>query len=94
MTKSQLYKYNQKYLDLIDQFFSYMTIYKLDRFSKLPKKSNIIIFDDSDIDFSFHSEQMLSKLLKKNTSNVFEVRKTGVKSFPWKISQPINILTP
>ncbi len=93
MTKNKLKKFNQKYLELLEQFFSYMTIYRLNKFSMIPKKSNIVIFDDQDSDFSYYSEQILSKLLKSNVSNVFEVRKTGVKSIPWKISQPVNILT-
>lgn len=93
MTKTQKQKFDQKYLDLLNQFFSYMTIYKLSKFDRLPKKSNIVIFDDNDTEFSFYSEQLLTKLLKNNTNNVFEVRKTGIKSLPWKISQPINIIS-
>ncbi len=93
MTKIQIQKYSKKNLLLLEQFFSYMTIYRLDKFNKFPRKSNIVIFDDSDPEYSYYSEQMLAKLLRKKADNVFEVRKTGVKKLPWKISQPINILT-
>lgn len=86
-------KFADKYLELMEQFSNYIITYKLDKLNKFPSSANIVIFDDKDEAFSNYSLRILTVLLRKKTPNVYEVRKTGLRTMPWKIAQPINITT-
>jgi len=91
INKITYHKHIDKYLELLEQFSNYITVHKLDKMGELPKESTIVLFDEKDIDFSAYSNLVLKNLLKKKTKNILEVRKTGIKELPWKISTPINI---
>jgi len=93
MKKQLIYhKHTEKYLRLTEMFSNYITSYKLDKLSHLPQSSTIVIFDDTDKTLSDYSNYVLKRLLKAKTKNIYEVRKTGSKNMPWKISTPVNFV--
>ena len=93
MTKKTIYyKFSDRYLDLLNEFFNYLTIYKLEVLETFPKESNIVIFDEKDRGFSSYSNKVLKNLLKSKAPHILEVRKTWQKGFPWKVSRPINFV--
>lgn len=88
------HKYSQQYAQLLNQFFKYIITHKVDFLDILPKESNIVIFDEKNPDLSSYSNLVLKNLLKKNTQNILEVRKTDQRGLPWKVSTPLNFISP
>lgn len=80
-------RHTQKYLDLLERFMSYITVYKTNLV--IPNKANIVIFDATDRGFSDYGLRVLNKLKERNEKNIVEVTKTGSKIMPWKIAQTI-----
>lgn len=89
--KTVYFKHSEKYLKLVGQFFNYVSLYKLDTLTNLPKEANIVVFDENDKELSTYSYYLLKKLMVNKTPNIVQVRKTGEKKLPWEISIPINL---
>ena len=78
-------KHTEKYLDLLEGFMNYITIYRTD--ITIPDQANLVFFDAKDNNFSNYSLNILKKLLNKNEKNIVEITKTGSKAIPWRVSQ-------
>ncbi|HVA96486.1 MAG TPA: DUF5647 family protein [Candidatus Acidoferrales bacterium] len=89
--KTVYYKHSKKYLSLVGQFLNYLTLYKLDYLTNLPKEANLVVFDENDKELTSYSYYLLKKMMENKTPNIVEVRKTGEKKLPWEISMPINL---
>lgn len=79
-------KYNDKYLDLVENFLNYMN-FELGKW-EVPNKVNLVFFDDGDKEFSKKSMIMLEEL-KTNRKDILEVTKTTSKQSPWRVSTPV-----